>query len=63
MLLHPLLCVLDEIHISWHSREKPAPKDLSKLFSIRRTVIKRALVWLIRYNPHYQEIQIDAAEM
>ncbi|KAM4058330.1 PIF1-like helicase [Hirsutella rhossiliensis] len=54
---------LDEIHISWQGAEKPAPSDLSSLLSVRRRVVERALVWLKRNNPHYAEIEIDAAEM
>ncbi|XP_044717265.1 VrtJ [Hirsutella rhossiliensis] len=59
----PLLQALDEIHISWQGAEKPAPSDLSSLLSVRRRVVERALVWLKRNNPHYAEIEIDAAEM
>ncbi|KAM4064007.1 PIF1-like helicase [Hirsutella rhossiliensis] len=54
---------LDEIHVSWQGAEKPAPSDLSSLLSVRRRVVERALVWLKRNNPHYAEIEIDAAEM
>ncbi|XP_044717328.1 PIF1 protein [Hirsutella rhossiliensis] len=57
------LQALDEIHISWQGAEKPAPSDLSSLLSVRRRVVERALVWLKRNNPHYAEIEIDAAEM
>ncbi|XP_044720174.1 PIF1-like helicase domain-containing protein [Hirsutella rhossiliensis] len=63
VLPHPLLQALDEIHISWQGAEKPAPSDLSSLLSVRRRVVERALVWLKRNNPHYAEIEIDAAEM
>ncbi|KAM4064159.1 PIF1-like helicase [Hirsutella rhossiliensis] len=63
VLPHPLLQALDEIHVSWQGAEKPAPSDLSSLLSVRRRVVERALVWLKRNNPHYAEIEIDAAEM
>ncbi|KAM4067377.1 PIF1-like helicase [Hirsutella rhossiliensis] len=43
--------------------EKPAPSDLSSLLSVRWRVVERAFVWLKRNNPHYAEIEIDAAEM
>ncbi|KAM4061856.1 PIF1-like helicase [Hirsutella rhossiliensis] len=59
----PLLQVMDEIHISWQGAVKPTPSDLSSLLSVRRRVVERALVWLKRNNPHYAEIEIDAAEM
>ncbi|KAM4064105.1 PIF1-like helicase [Hirsutella rhossiliensis] len=62
-VLPPPLQALDEIHISWQGAEKPAPSDLSSLLSVRRRVVERALVWLKRNNPHYAEIEIDAAEM
>ncbi|KAK8912602.1 hypothetical protein VCV18_012281 [Metarhizium anisopliae] len=54
---------MEEIHISWQGAEKPAPSDLSGLLSVRRRVVERALVWLKMNNPHYAEIEIDAAEM
>jgi hypothetical protein len=46
VLPHPLLKVMDEIHVSWQGKEKPAPSDLSVLLSVRRRVVERALVWL-----------------
>ncbi|KAH6980579.1 hypothetical protein EDB80DRAFT_263535 [Ilyonectria destructans] len=54
---------MEEIHVSWQGEEKPAPSDLSGLLSVRRRVVERALVWLKKNNPHYAEIEIDAAEM
>ncbi|PVH90205.1 hypothetical protein DM02DRAFT_548267, partial [Periconia macrospinosa] len=63
VLPHPLLKVMDEIHVSWQGAEKPAPKDLSILLSVRRRVVERALVWLKRNNPHYANVEIDIAEM
>ncbi|KAH8665657.1 hypothetical protein BGZ61DRAFT_484365 [Ilyonectria robusta] len=63
VLPHPLVRVMDEIHVSWQGAEKPGPSDLSSLLSVRRRVVERALVWLKKNNPHYAEIEIDAAEM
>ena len=63
VLPHPLLKVMDEIHVSWQGLEKPAPKDLSSLLSVRRRVVERALAWLKRNNPLYAGIHIDTAEM
>lgn len=63
VLPHPLLRVMDEIHVAWQGREKPAPSDLSALLSVRRRVVERALVWLKRHNPLYANIHIDTAEM
>ncbi|KAI8649820.1 Helitron-like-N domain-containing protein [Fusarium keratoplasticum] len=63
VLPHPLLQVMDEIHVSWQGAEKPGPSDLSSLLSVRRRVVERALVWLKKNNPHYAEIEIDVAEM
>ncbi|KJZ69562.1 hypothetical protein HIM_11055 [Hirsutella minnesotensis 3608] len=54
---------MEEIHVSWHGPEKPAPKDLSGLLSVRRQVVERALVWLRENNPHYAGIVIDTKEM
>ena len=63
VLPHPLLKVMDEIHVSWQGREKPAPSDLSALLSVRRFVVERALIWLKQHNPLYADIDIDIAEM
>ena len=63
VLPHPLLKMIEEIHISWQGPEKPAPNDLSALLSVRRRVIEKALVWLKRNNPLYTKIDIDTAEM
>jgi hypothetical protein len=63
VLPHPLVRVMDEIHVSWQGAEKPAPKDLSVLLSVRRRVVEKALVWLKRHNPLYGDIRIDVEEM
>jgi hypothetical protein len=63
VLPHPLLKVMDDIHVSWHGPEKPAPRDLSVLLSVRRHVVERALLWLKRHNPLYFDVDIDVAEM
>ncbi|XP_044718822.1 VrtJ [Hirsutella rhossiliensis] len=49
VLPHPLLRVMDEIHVSWQGAERPGPRDLSGLLS--------------ENNPLYGEVEIDAAEM
>lgn len=54
---------MDEIHVSWQGREKPAPSDLAALLSVRRRVVERALFWLKRHNPLYAGIVIDTVEM
>lgn len=63
VLPHPLLKVMDDIHVSWQGPEKPAPSDLSALPSVRRRVVEKALVWLKRHNPLYIDIDIDTAEL
>ncbi|KAH7233741.1 uncharacterized protein BKA55DRAFT_479244, partial [Fusarium redolens] len=63
VLPHPLVQVMEEIHVWWQGAEKPAPSDLSGLLSVRRRVVERALVWLRKNNPHYAGIEIDVAEM
>ncbi|EJT68750.1 hypothetical protein GGTG_13680 [Gaeumannomyces tritici R3-111a-1] len=63
VLPHPLVKVMDEIHVSWQGPEKPAPGDLSALLSVRRRVVEKALVWLKRNNPLYATIHIDTADM
>lgn len=39
-LPHPLVRVMDEIHVSWQGAEKPGPSDLSSLLSVRRRVVE-----------------------
>ncbi|KAH6959988.1 hypothetical protein BKA56DRAFT_624022 [Ilyonectria sp. MPI-CAGE-AT-0026] len=63
VLPHPLVQVMEEVHVSWQGAEKPVPSDLSGLLSVRRRVVEKALVWLKKNNPHYAEIEIDVAEM
>ncbi|KAL9561046.1 hypothetical protein ACKAV7_014787 [Fusarium commune] len=63
VLPHPLVQVMDEIHVSWHGAQKPYPSDLSRLLSVRRRVVERALAWLRINNPHYGDIEIDVAEL
>ncbi|EFY94377.2 ATP-dependent DNA helicase PIF1 [Metarhizium robertsii ARSEF 23] len=63
VLPHPLVQVMDEIHISWQGAERPGPSDLSSLLSVRRQVVERALSWLKKNNHHYEDVEIDMAEM
>ncbi|KAL8284658.1 hypothetical protein RB597_008496 [Gaeumannomyces tritici] len=63
VLPHPLVKVMDDIHVSWQGPEKPAPSDLSMLLSVRRRVVERALLWLTKHNPLYANVDIDTAEM
>lgn len=63
VLPHSLLKVLDEIHVSWQGAEKPAPRNLSALLSVRRRVVEKALVWLKRHNPLYADININREEL
>lgn len=63
VLPHPLLQVMEEIHVSWHGSEKPLPRDLAGLLSVRRRKVEAALRWLKCNNPHYKDIEIDVAEM
>ncbi|KAM4063295.1 PIF1-like helicase [Hirsutella rhossiliensis] len=63
VLPHPLLRVMDEIHVSWQGAERPGPRDLSGLLSVRRRPVERALAWLKENNPHYSEVEVDTAEM
>ncbi|RSL79701.1 hypothetical protein CEP52_017489 [Fusarium oligoseptatum] len=63
VLPHPILKVMDDIHVSWQGPEKPVPSDLSALLSVRRRVVEKALVWLKRHSPLYVDIDIDTAEL
>lgn len=63
VLPHPLVKVMDEIHVSWQGTEKPMPSDISSLLSVRRRVVEKALLWLKKNNPLYCNVEIDVAEM
>ncbi|EXU94845.1 helitron helicase-like domain protein [Metarhizium robertsii] len=63
VLPHPLLRVMEDIHVSWHGTERPHAKDLAGLLSVRRRKVEAALFWLRHNNPHYKDIEIDGAEM
>ena len=63
VLPHPLLKVMDEIHVSWQGPEKPEPSDLAVLLSVRRRVVENALRWLKGNNSLYDNINIDSAEL
>ncbi|EJT69168.1 hypothetical protein GGTG_13277 [Gaeumannomyces tritici R3-111a-1] len=54
---------MEEIHVFWQGPERPAPRDLSALLSVRRRVFEAALVWLKRNNRLYAKIHIDTAKM
>jgi hypothetical protein len=45
VLPHPLVQVMEEVHVSWQGAEKPAPSDLSGLLSVRRKTM--ALVFYV----------------
>jgi hypothetical protein len=63
VLPHPLVRVMEEVHVSWYGSEKPLARDLAGLLSVRRRKVEAALLWLKCNNPHYKDIEIDAAEM
>ncbi|KAK3369713.1 hypothetical protein B0T24DRAFT_681710 [Lasiosphaeria ovina] len=63
VLSHPLLKVMEEIHVSWHGAEKPAPSNLSAFLSVRRRVVEKALVRFKRNNPLYAKVDIDTVEL
>lgn len=63
VLPHPLLRVMEDIHVSWHGTERPHARDLAGLLSVRRRKVEAALFWLRHNNPHYKDIKIDEAEM
>jgi hypothetical protein len=63
VLPHPLLKVMDEIHVLWQGPEKPEPSDLAVLLSVRRRVVENALMWLKGNNYLYVDINIDKAEL
>ena len=63
VLPHPLVRVMQDIHVSWQGPDKPLPEDLSTLLSVRPAKVRAALKWLIENNHLYQSITIDEEEL
>ena len=43
ILLHPLMLMLDQVHVIWTGSERPTPTDVSKLLTVRPGVLRTAL--------------------
>jgi len=63
ILPHPLISTLDQVHVIWSGLERPTPRDMSKLLSVRPRALRAALRWLSLNNPHYAGIIINEEEM
>jgi hypothetical protein len=62
-LPHPLVSTLDQVHVIWTGLERPSPRDVSKLLSVRPGALRTALQWLRVNNPLYAHIVINEEEM
>ena len=63
ILPHPLVEALDQVHVIWTGRERPAPLDVSKLLSVRPNALRAALQWLRANNSLYADILVNEEEM
>ncbi len=63
ILPHPLVSTLERVHVIWTGAAQPTPRDVSKLLSVRPSVLRAALKWLRVNNPLYRDIDINEAEM
>lgn len=63
ILPHPLISTLDQVHVIWSGLERPTPRDVSKLLSVRPRALRAALRWLCLNNHHYAGIIINEEEM
>ena len=50
-------------HVIWTGVERPTPRDVSKLLSVRPSALPAALWWLCLQNHHYADIVINEDEM
>lgn len=63
VLPHPLISVLDQVHIIWTGVKQPAPADVGKLLTVRPPVFRTALRWLQGHNSLYATVTVDEAEL
>ncbi|RXG41776.1 hypothetical protein VDGE_30528 [Verticillium dahliae] len=63
ILPHPLVSALDQVHVIWTGVERPTPRDVSKLLSVRPAALRSALQWLRENNSLYADIVVDEEEM
>ncbi|KAK7418113.1 hypothetical protein QQZ08_011368 [Neonectria magnoliae] len=63
ILPHPLVSTLEQVRVIWTGLERPTPRDVSKLLSVRPGALRTALQWLRVNNPLYVDIMINEEEM
>lgn len=63
ILPHPLVSILDQVHVIRAGLEQPRPLDVSKLLTVRHSALRTALRWLKVNNPLYANILINEEEM
>ncbi|EWY79575.1 hypothetical protein FOYG_17269 [Fusarium oxysporum NRRL 32931] len=63
VLPHPLLEAIENIHVSWSGSSKPNPTDVGHLLQVRKTIVRKALVWLQKNNPLYEHVAINHSEI
>ncbi|KAK0710682.1 hypothetical protein B0H67DRAFT_646120 [Lasiosphaeris hirsuta] len=63
ILPHPLVSTLKQVHVIWTGLERPAPRDVSKLLSVRPGALRSALGWLLSHNHLYADVIINEHEM
>ncbi|KAL6406058.1 hypothetical protein AUP68_10619 [Ilyonectria robusta] len=63
ILPHPLVSTLEQVHVIWTGLERPTPRDVGKLLTVRPGALRTALQWLRANNPLYVDIVINEEEM
>ncbi|KAK3350320.1 hypothetical protein B0T25DRAFT_570884 [Lasiosphaeria hispida] len=63
ILPHPLISTLEQVYVIWTGPERPTPRDVSKLLTVRPGALRAALRWLRSHNPLYADIVINEHEM
>ncbi|KAK8011882.1 hypothetical protein PG989_000142 [Apiospora arundinis] len=63
VLPHPLVAVLKDVHVMWTGPERPTPREVSKLLTVRPQTQRAALGWLRLNNPLYKEVIVAEGEI
>lgn len=63
VLPYPLPEAVENIHISWSGSSKPSPTDVGHLLQVRKTIVRNALVWLLKNNPLSEHVAISHDEI
>lgn len=63
VLPHPLLQMIENIHVSWSGANRPSPAEVGTLLQVRKSRVTAALLWLRKNNHLYKDIEINHDEI